>query len=194
MPGWASALARGWPSRPRGLTSVASTASCSPCHRAARCRQPRCARRPARVHISQAHIPGHTCASLAAHPGKCALKGDGTRGKEAGGGTRRSVITKHRSSGRRQAQARGASGSGRRSRRRRRTRTCALGSVTSSCVGRTVRAREECGPACVSSSGRAAGERLEKNVSNARSSQSHGSSQLGASAGGRMASSQLGTV
>ena len=25
------------------------------------------------VHISQAHIPGHTCASLAAHPGECAL-------------------------------------------------------------------------------------------------------------------------
>ena len=47
------------------------------------------------VHISQAHIPGHTCASLAAHPGECALKGDGARGKDAGGGTRRSVITKH---------------------------------------------------------------------------------------------------
>ena len=47
------------------------------------------------VHISQAHIPGHTCASLAAHPGERALKGDGARGKDAGGGTRRSVITKH---------------------------------------------------------------------------------------------------
>ena len=47
------------------------------------------------VHISQAHIPGHTCASLAAHPGECALKGDGAPGKDAGGGTRRSVITKH---------------------------------------------------------------------------------------------------
>ena len=35
------------------------------------------------VHISQAHIPGHTCASLAAHPGECALKGDGARGKDS---------------------------------------------------------------------------------------------------------------
>ena len=47
------------------------------------------------VHISQAHIPGHACASLAAYPGECALERDGARGKDAGGGTRRSVITKH---------------------------------------------------------------------------------------------------
>ena len=47
------------------------------------------------VHISQAHIPGHTCASLAAYPGECSLKRGGARGKDAGGGARRSVITRH---------------------------------------------------------------------------------------------------
>ena len=47
------------------------------------------------VHISQAHIPGHTCARLAAYPGERSLKKNGARGKDAGGGARPSVITKH---------------------------------------------------------------------------------------------------
>ena len=147
------------------------------------------------VHISQAHIPGHTCASLAAHPGECALKG-GWRARQ---GCRRwhtplGDHQAHQAAGSKrkpavQVGAAGAAGEG---------GEPALGSVTSSCVGRTVRAREECGPACDSGSARDAGERLEKNVSNARSSQAWAARRCHprrwASAGGRMASSQLGTV
>ena len=94
------------------------------------------------VHVGQPHVSGHTRASLATDPGEGSLKRDGARGKDASSGTRRPVVTQHiqRPSAERERQAQ--------PRRRRRSRKCALGSVTSSCVGRTVRAREECGPAC----------------------------------------------
>ena len=69
-----------------------------------------------------------------------------------------------------QEQARGPSGRGSRSRRRSRIRKWDEGMDTSSDVGRTARARSECGPACESSSAREAGVRSERCLLSARSS------------------------
>ena len=59
----------------------------------------------------------------------------------------------------RQRQTRGARGSGSRRRRSKSTRRCSGGRATAADVGRAVRARPECGPACESSRARDAGLR-----------------------------------
>ena len=59
-------------------------------------------------------------------------------------------------------------GSGRRSRRSSKMRKCAEGTVTSPDVGKTVRVRVACGPACDSSSARDTESRSERCVSSAR--------------------------
>ena len=68
----------------------------------------------------------------------------------------------------RQLHVRGTSGRGRRRRRRSTMRNCAFGMDAASCVGATVMARAECGPACDSSSARDARGRSERCVSQAR--------------------------
>ena len=45
-------------------------------------------------HVSQLHVLGRMCANFVTYPGECSIKRDGPRGKDAGSGTRRSVITK----------------------------------------------------------------------------------------------------
>ena len=142
---------------------MASTASCSPCHRG-RPLQTTSIRRASCTGTSRFMSASRTFLATRAPASRHTPARARSRGmaREA-----RTPAVAHAvrwspstSSGLRQAQARVASGSGRRNWK------CALGSVTSSCVGRNIRAREECGPACDSSSAREAGDRFEKAISN----------------------------
>ena len=148
-PGRASALARAFPALVTGLTMVASMASCAPCHT-----PPRCAWRLAPGY-------GRSC-RLDERSGR---HGRPPRGRHGQVGLRWSPQA---SSWPRQWQCLGASGRGRRNLRSKSTRNCALGMTSSSC---TLKAREECGPACDNNSVWDAGDKGRKSVSSARSSQ-----------------------
>ena len=150
-PGCTSALGCASPARVTGLTMVASTACCAPCHRAsplATSSRRRSSETSTSMFMSAKRTLRATRAPASWHTRATAFSRG--RAREA-----RTLEVAHAAlwspsgSGRpRQAHVRGATGSGRRNRQRSKTRKCAEGTVNFADVGKTVRARAACGPAC----------------------------------------------
>ena len=105
------------------------------------------------VHVCQANIAGDSRPSFLAHPRHCPLERKGSGCEHTGSRTCCPVVAE-RVGRSRQAHVRGATGSGKRSRRSSKTRKSGDGTISSAEVGKTVKARAACGPACDSSSAR----------------------------------------
>ena len=115
-------------------------------------------RRNGEVHVGQTDVLGDTSARLSADAGQRPLKRD-RPGREHPSICAGCAMV---APGAKLAAAMAMPGrqrGDRRNLRSRSTRNCALGMTTSSCVGSTLQAREECGPACDSSSARDAGDK-----------------------------------
>ena len=109
----------------------------------------------------EADVASNSRPGLPAHVRDSMLKGQGTRGQDARGGATRHGdrrVGQAMSSCPWQLHLRGTSCRGMRKCRSSSTRNWALGMVTSSCVGKTLKTRPAKGPACESSSARDAGE------------------------------------
>eukprot|EP00439_Symbiodinium_sp_Y106_P077293 s244_g16.t1 len=113
------------------------------------------------IHVGQADITGNTRAGFLADPRSSPSK-EGGPGRRARRKLRRQPCDRRVGRGPRQAHVRGATGSGTRSRRSIRTRNKGEVTVSSAEVGKAVKARAACGPACDSSSARDAASGWER--------------------------------
>ena len=119
------------------------------------------------IHVGQADITGNTRAGFLADHRSSPSK-EGGPGRRARRKLRRQPCDRRVGRGPRQAHVRGATGSGTRSRRSIRTRNKGEVTVSSAEVGKAVKARAACGPACDSSSARDAASGWERCNSSAR--------------------------
>ena len=159
------------PARVTGLTMVASTACCEPCHKAsplATTSMRRSSETGTSIFMSAKRTLRATRAPASWHTRATALSRGSARDASTPDVAHAALWSPSGSRWPRQAHVRGATGSGSRSRRSSKMRRCAEGTVTSPDVGKTVRVRAACGPACDSSSARDAESRSERCVSSAR--------------------------
>ena len=174
LPGCTAAPGCASPARVTGLTMVASTACCEPCHKASPLATTSM-RRSSETGTAKRTLWA-TRAPASWHTRATALSRGSARDASTPDVAHAALWSPSGSRWPRQAHVRGATGSGSRSPRSSKTRKCAEGTVTSPDVGKTVRVRAACGPACDSSSARDAESRSERCVSSARWSLAAGAS------------------